>query len=200
MPLAIAVTHAATAHAFFCLIVSLAIFTSPWDTMPHVDEPPSRIPLPKLAAATTGIIYLQILVGALMRHIGAGLAIPDFPLSFGYVVPPLWNEFIAVNFAHRCGAVVVTAWFYGPSRACCGRIAMSPRLRRPALGLFLLLTTQICLGAITIWSGRAVLPTTAHVAIGAAVLVTSLTLTLRAYHILGVPNARMQSNRARVRA
>src|SRR6266404_2932463 len=61
-------------------------------------------------------------------------------------------------------------------------------LRRPALGLFLLLVLQICLGALTIWSGRGVLPTTSHVAIGAAVLATSLTLTLRAYHILGVPH------------
>jgi heme A synthase len=61
-------------------------------------------------------------------------------------------------------------------------------LRRPALGLLILLVVQICLGAITIWSGRMVIPTTSHVAVGAAVLATSLTLTLRAYHILGVPN------------
>jgi len=51
--------------------------------------------------------------------------------------------------------------------------------------LFLLLVVQICLGAITIWSDRAVLPTTSHVALGAAVLATGLTLTLRAYRILG---------------
>jgi heme A synthase len=61
-------------------------------------------------------------------------------------------------------------------------------LRRPALGLFILLVAQICLGAITIWSGRSVIPTTSHVAVGAAVLATSLTLTLRAYRILGAPN------------
>ena len=36
------------------------------ETTPHVDEPPSRIPLPTLAAATTAIIYMQILAGALM--------------------------------------------------------------------------------------------------------------------------------------
>jgi heme A synthase len=47
---------------------------------------------------------------------------------------------------------------------------------------------QICLGALTIWSGRSVLPTTSHVAIGAAVLASSLALTLRAYRILGVPH------------
>src|SRR5260370_42263177 len=61
-------------------------------------------------------------------------------------------------------------------------------LRRPAVGLFILLVGQICLRAITIWSGRSVIPTTSHVAIGAAVLATSLTLTLRAYRILGAPN------------
>src|SRR5208283_1970872 len=38
LPLAIAVTHAATAQALFCLMVSIAIFTNPrWDSTPHVD-------------------------------------------------------------------------------------------------------------------------------------------------------------------
>ena len=189
LPLAIAVTHAATAQALFCLMVSIAIFTNPrWESTPHVDDLPSRIPLTTLAVATTAIIYIQILVGALMRHMSAGLVIPDFPLSFGYVVPPYWNEFIAVNFAHRCGAVVVTAMVLWTV----ARVLRTHRevvaLRRPALGLFLLLVVQICLGAITIWSGRSVIPTTSHVAVGAAVLATSLTLTLRAYRILGVPN------------
>jgi len=55
--------------------------------------------------------------------------------------------------------------------------------------MFLLLIAQVCLGAITIWSGRAVIPTTSHVAVGAAVLATSLTLTLRSYKMLGVPDS-----------
>jgi cytochrome c oxidase assembly protein subunit 15 len=189
LPLAIAVTHAATALALFCLMVSIAIFTNPgWETTPHVDEPPSRIPLPTLAAVTTGIIYMQILVGALMRHLSAGLVIPDFPLSFGYVVPPYWNEYIAVNFAHRCGAVVVSAMVVWTVARVLRTHREVAELRRPALGLFLLLVVQICLGAITIWSSRMVIPTTSHVAVGAAVLATSLALTLRAYRILGMPN------------
>ena len=188
LPLAIAVAHAATAQALLCLMVSIAIFTSPrWSTAAHVDDPPSRIPLPALAAAMTAVIYLQILVGAVMRHMGAGLVIPDFPLSFGYLIPPYWDEHIAVNFAHRCGAVVVTAMVLWTV----ARVLRTHRevgaLRRPALALFLLLVVQICLGAITIWSDRAVLPTTSHVALGAAVLATGLTLTLRAYRILGAP-------------
>jgi cytochrome c oxidase assembly protein subunit 15 len=135
----------------------------------------------------TAVIYLQILVGAVMRHMSAGLVIPDFPLSFGYLVPPYWDENIAINFAHRCGAVVVTAMVLWTV----ARVLRTHRevgaLRRPALGLFLLLVIQICLGAITIWSERAVLPTTSHVAVGAAVLATGLTLTLRAYRILAAP-------------
>ncbi len=188
LPLAIAVTHAATAQALFCLMVSIAIFTNPaWQTTPHLDEAPARISLATLAAITTGFIYLQILIGALMRHMSAGLVIPDFPLSFGQLVPPFFNEYIAVNFAHRCGAIVVTAMIVWTV----ARVMRSHRdvaaLRRPALGLFLLLVMQICLGALTIWSNRSVLPTTSHVAIGAAVLATSLALTLRAYKIFGLP-------------
>ncbi len=82
---------------------------------------------------------MQILVGALMRHMSAGLAIPDFPLSFGYVVPPYWNEFIAVNFAHRCGAVVVTAMVLWTVARVLRTHREVAALRRPALGLFLLL-------------------------------------------------------------
>ena len=192
IPLPIAMAHTATANAFFCIVVALAIFTSPWfiETTPR-QEISARIPFAKLSAITTSIIYLQILVGALMRHIGAGLAIPDFPTSFGRAIPPLWDDFIAVNFLHRCGAVIVTG-FVGWTVA---RVLTShrdePRLRRPALALILLLTTQICLGAITIWTRRAVVPTTAHVAFGAAVLATSLTLTIRSWRLYGIRGAKI---------
>ena len=189
LPLAIAVAHAATAQALFCLMVSIAIFTNPrWESTPHIDDTEARIALPTLAAVTTAIIYMQILIGAVMRHMSAGLVIPDFPLSFGQLVPPLFDKYIAINFAHRCGAVVVTAMvLWTVARVILTHREVAP-LRRPALGLFLLLVMQICLGALTIWTGRSVLPTTSHVAVGAGVLATSLTLTLRAYHILGVPH------------
>ncbi len=189
LPLAIAVTHAATAQALFCLMVSIAIFTNPnWETTPHLEEKDARISLATLSAATTAIIYIQVLIGALMRHLGAGLVIPDFPLSFGQIIPPYMNVYIAVNFGHRCGAVVVSAMVVWTVVRVLRTHSEIQALRRPALGMFLLLVLQICLGAITIWSGRAVLPTTSHVAIGAAVLATSLTLALRARKILSLPH------------
>ncbi|MGH7780075.1 MAG: COX15/CtaA family protein [Candidatus Binataceae bacterium] len=187
LPLPIAVAHAGTAQAFFCLMVSIAIFTNPrWTRTTPREERPVRIPLAMLAGITTAVIYLQILAGAVMRHLGAGLAIPDFPLAFGQLIPPYWNEYIAINFAHRCGAVIVTIMVVWTVARVLRAHRDEPELRRPALGLFILLVLQICLGAITIWSGRAVIPTTSHVLIGAAVLATSLTIAIRAYHVYGL--------------
>src|SRR5260370_37678252 len=58
LPLAIAVAHAATAQALFCLMVSIAIFTNPrWETTPQIDEGPAQIPAPTLDAPTTVLIY-----------------------------------------------------------------------------------------------------------------------------------------------
>ena len=186
LPLAIAVAHAATAQAFFCVMVAMAIFTNPhWEQAAPAEESAARPPLAALAAVTTGAIYAQILVGALMRHLGAGLAIPDFPLAFGQLVPPYWNEFIAVNFAHRVGALAVSAMIIWTVARVLRAQREFPQLRRPALALIFLLALQVSLGALTIWSQRAVLPTTSHVAIGAALLATSLTLTIRAYHLFG---------------
>lgn len=40
-----------------------------------------------MAWLLTALVYLQILADAVMRHLGAGLAIPDSPLSFGRLMP-----------------------------------------------------------------------------------------------------------------
>src|SRR5262245_9385468 len=105
LPDAISTAHAGLAEIFFCLTVAIALFTSPgWTTTSSVDD--SR--LRRLATATTALVYTQILVGATMRHTGAGLAIPDFPWMFGHLIPDHWNAGIAVHFTHRVGALVVT--------------------------------------------------------------------------------------------
>jgi len=179
LPLAIAVAHAATAQAFFCLIVAMAVFTNAKfcaAVSVSADNPPHIV---RLGAITTVVVYLQILIGAVMRHLEAGLAIPDFPLSFGQWVPPFSSIYVDVNFAHRCGALVVASFvIFLAIRVLSSR--SETYLRAPAFGLLILLIIQITLGALTIWSGRAVIPTTTHVAVGAALLATCVTLTLRA--------------------
>src|SRR6186713_280531 len=105
LPDAISIAHASLAHIVFCLTVTIALATSPGWRRGYDSRRPDDVILQRLAIITTATIYLQILVGATMRHTGAGLAIPDFPLMFGRLLPPSWTAPIAIHFAHRMGAL-----------------------------------------------------------------------------------------------
>ena len=85
LPAPVSTAHAALAEIFFCLTVAIALFTSPGWLRGDGQTNDSR--LRGLATATTALVYVQILVGATMRHTDAGLAIPDFPLMLGGLVP-----------------------------------------------------------------------------------------------------------------
>jgi cytochrome c oxidase assembly protein subunit 15 len=144
-------------------------------------QPVEDATLRKVAALTTALVYAQILVGATMRHNDAGMAIPDFPLAFGHLVPPAWNAKVAIHFAHRVGAMVVAAMILASSGHVLYHHLRRRDLVRPALLLVALVLVQITLGAFVIWSGRDPIVNTAHVVNGAAVLGTSLVLTLRSF-------------------
>jgi cytochrome c oxidase assembly protein subunit 15 len=183
LPPWISTLHACLAQTFFCTVIAIAVFTSPgWKRgLPLVKSHAESVPLQTLCAMTTGAVYMQLILGALMRHTNAGLAIPDFPLAFGHIIPPFTSGKVVIHFAHRVGAVIVSAmivWTFS-------RIARSYSdhrlLFRPALAMMALIVVQLSLGAITVWTGKAVTPTTAHVLTGALVLGTSFLLTLRAY-------------------
>jgi heme a synthase len=184
LPPPVSIGHAALAQLFFCITLSLALFTSPgWRNAPPLADDAA---LRHVAAATTAIIYVQILLGATMRHTGAGMAIPTFPLAFGHVLPPVWSAPIAIHFAHRAGALVVIGailatvahvWRHHRDRA---------DLMRPATLLLVLVATQATLGAFVVMSGLQPFINTLHVVNGALVLGTSLVLTLRGYRGRGV--------------
>jgi len=177
LPPAISIGHASLAQLFLCLTVTMATVTSPiWrNTVDPVDDPVLR----RVATITTALVYCQIIVGATMRHNDAGLAIPDFPLAFGHLVPPEWNARIAIHFAHRLGALIVSLAVL----ATVGHVFYHHRRRaeltRPAFGLLFLVAMQVTLGAFVIWSGKNPAINTTHVVTGAMVLGTSLMLTLR---------------------
>jgi len=181
LPPAVSIGHAGLAQLFFCMTVTMAVVTSPrWrNTVDPVDDPTLR----KLAAATTALIYLQIILGATMRHNDAGLAIPDFPLAFGRLIPPVWNAQVGIHFAHRVGALCVSIAILATAGHVFSRHGRRFELSRPAFFLVLLLLVQVTLGAYVIWSGKNPLINTTHVVNGALVLGTSLMLTLRSYRI-----------------
>jgi cytochrome c oxidase assembly protein subunit 15 len=179
LPPAVSIGHAALAQIFFCLTVTLAVVTSPrWkNTVSPVNDPMLR----RVATLTTVLIYAQILLGATMRHTHAGLAIPDFPLAFGHVIPPVWNTGVAIHFAHRLGALIVTLAILATAGHVFYHHGRRREVVRPALMLLFLVSMQVTLGAFVIWSGKDPVINTAHVVNGALTLGTSLLLTLRTH-------------------
>jgi cytochrome c oxidase assembly protein subunit 15 len=180
LPAPISVGHAGLAQLFFCLTVSIALFTSKGWRQGHPHRADDRT-LRRLTIATTALIYVQILIGAAMRHTGAGLAIPDFPLAFGGLVPSHWDGGIAIHFAHRVGAVAAALLALATAAHVWFHHRNARALVRPATLLVLFVAIQISLGAFVVLTSRAVPINSAHVAVGALVLVTSLVLALRAH-------------------
>src|SRR5215510_13931020 len=110
LPDPISIAHASLAQIVFSLTMTIAVVTSPGWMRAYSDRgaPPNDRVLQRIAIVTAAAVYIQIIIGATMRHTGAGLAIPDFPLAFGQLIPPHWDEKIAIHFTHRVGALIVS--------------------------------------------------------------------------------------------
>jgi cytochrome c oxidase assembly protein subunit 15 len=196
LPDPVSIAHAGLAQLVFCLTISIALVTSPgWQRGEAIDDRT----LQGIAVATTILIYAQILAGATMRHTDAGLAIPDFPWSFGQLVPPTWTGAIAIHYTHRVGAVIVALL----SLATAGHVLYHHRafgaLRRPAMLLIALVVVQITFGALTVLSRKQYVINSLHVVTGALVLATALVLTLRANRVrFGTGSDAVRSSTQRV--
>jgi cytochrome c oxidase assembly protein subunit 15 len=180
LPVAISAAHATLAQVFFCLAASLAIFTRAdwrWDE-PKLQDRPSPS-LQHLTVATTAALLVQLVLGAVYRHSGSG---------------------IAPHVVGACAVTLLVAW--GVSRVLTLR-AKQPALLRPAVLLAGLVVVQVFLGAGSYMMKVAArgtpqpLPpvvdiTTTHVAVGALVLVTSLYLTYQTHRYLETPKKEME--------
>jgi cytochrome c oxidase assembly protein subunit 15 len=205
----LAIVHACVAQAFFCLAALMALLTSLWWKVatPNSQQNDRGGRLVLLGIATVGTIYLQLIAGATMRHFQAGLAIPDLPLAYGKLLPPIDSQQLDVaNFirtrqlnldpvtlgqiwlhmGHRLGAILVTMMVLALATLVIRRYRTQPRLVRPAVLLLILLATQLTLGVLTVVLRKPADVASAHVAIGALVLVTSFVLTARAWRIYAI--------------
>jgi heme a synthase len=183
LPAPVSTAHAALAEIFFCMTVAIALFTSPGWIRGYGADAIQRDAggLSRLATLTTVLVFVQIVIGAAMRHTGAGLAIPDFPLMFGGIVPDHWSPAIAAHFAHRAGALTVSVLIAVLVRVVWTQHRQRRELTQPALVLVALVVAQVTLGALTVLSRRDPWINSFHVVGGALVLTTSLVITLRTW-------------------
>lgn len=177
-----AVAHGTLAQIFLCSLVAFAVMNSKSWTQRQAGfslAPSQSVGVFGLVACLT--IVLQLIIGAVMRHSYAGLAITSFPYSHpdGYWIPPAFNFKVAIHFAHRVGGIVVSIAIL----AFAAKVWREPQSRKAlgksTLALVALLATQIYLGAMVIWTVRNPHAATIHMLNGAFLLSICWMMTLR---------------------
>jgi len=188
----IGIFHGMLAQAYISLLVVIAIALSKAFATGGARWRWHAPGLLRWAVTLSILVYLQLAVGAAMRHEHAGLAVHDFPLAYGQLWPSIGAQQleainaqriasgevpttlvnIHVHMLHRLMAVLIFA----------GIVAYAWRARRAAMGVriasrwwVVLVVTQIGLGAWTVLSDKAADITTAHVAVGALTLFLGVT-------------------------
>ncbi len=189
LPPAVSSAHAALAEIVFALTAVVALMCS--KTWADLSARPSPLPLEenlrislkseearsafRWTVAATAAVYVQIVLGAAVRHTGAGLAVPDFPTFFGSWLPAaedLARPGVPLHLAHRLGAILVVLVV---ARAATELAKVrTPLFATVGAGWAGLVCLQAILGATSIWSGKAVPLTVAHLAVGALCWVTGV--------------------------
>ena len=179
----LAKVHGVTAQVFLCTLTAVAVGSSLWWKKlraPADSDGQARWAwLRGMGLAICLLTMAQLVIGAIMRHRGAGLAIPYFPHSApdGGILPVSWNWATQLNFAHRGMALVifllVTAWavflVHSP--------VTTNTIKKLAVAAFVVINIQVALGAGIIWSARAPIQTTLHVLNGAIFLSIAWAIT-----------------------
>src|SRR5436189_4136749 len=109
-------------------------------------SPRSGSGLHRLAVATAGATLVLLFLGGLVTSTGSGLAVPDWPLSFGQVFPRMTGG-VLFEHGHRmiAGLVAVLTWVLA---GWIWRADKRPWVRRLALAAALGIVLQAVLGGL----------------------------------------------------
>lgn len=185
LPTAISSSHAGLAQVLFCLTMGISMVTSrKWQDHTAKRQESTAWGLRRLTTITVIVIFMQIIIGAVMRHEEAGLAIMDFPLAQGKLIPEFVTSGIAIHFAHRIGAVITTIFVLWTAIVALKRYAGRPDFTLPAIFAIVMVLVQFTLGALTVLHVKAPTMTTLHVSGGAAMLGIMMLMAIRARHLL----------------
>lgn len=202
----IGIFHACLAQAFLGLIVVIALVTSrSWRSLANEDVDLAKFAAIKsLSVLTTVLIYLQLALGATMRHQHRDLAVFDFPTAYRQWIPDTsakalasinaWRDAHAfsdvtafqiwLHMAHRFLALVIAVGVILVCVRVWKRARQIAALRRLSILWVVFLCCQITLGAWTIWSNKAADIATAHVAMGAIMLSFGVSISAICWRIV----------------
>jgi cytochrome c oxidase assembly protein subunit 15 len=200
LPTPVSVAHGVLAQTFFILTIIIVYSQSmEREQREEAADGGSSDRLVRIAFLFVVVVYLQLILGAMMRHTHSGLAIPDFPTMGGYVLPPFNDDMLSrinrwrfdinldpvimlqvvLHFLHRAGAMILLValavlnfTFWNSSKS-----GLAPA--GTVLLLDVLVAIQIGLGMMTVLSIKDPMITSFHVVTGAAILGMSFLLFLR---------------------
>ena len=199
LPTPVSVIHALLAQTFLMVTILISYGLSKEKANRMLNESTNYKVLRFPTYLVTSIVFIQLIIGALMRHTDSGLAIPDFPLSGGYIIPTFNQEMlntiqsmqfesglpfvtlnqIIIHYLHRMGAIAVTISIGWLTLKIIQSKISNERIYGLTWYLITLLIIQITLGAFTIWSVKEPFITSIHVVNGALILGVSTLLILR---------------------
>lgn len=171
LPDAVSTSHLATAMLFFALQLWLV-----FATRASVADAPVPPRLVRALALTAALTWVQIVLGALVRHTDSGLACTRVEGCFGTDWP------IVVHMTHRAGAAVVTALVLGVSVSAL-RVERNATLRLFALAAPGLVVVQVFLGFMSVLAALEVVVVTAHLGTGALLLGSLVAMLLAAKRV-----------------
>jgi heme A synthase len=159
LPPTVLVLHLATSMLFLSVALVLA-----W----RLRAAESSVPRTPLLWITAAAAYFQIVLGAAIRHTGAGLVCTDLPYCRGAIWPTGVHPAVHMHMLHRAvGLVVLALVCWNAVRLARGATGAVRALAwaGPALAM-----TQIVLGILTIVTFKDLVPVTAHLLLAALLL------------------------------
>jgi len=187
LPDLVSTTHLSLALLFLCLATVLASWSSWSRGVGHV-SPDTAAGVRKWGGAAAALVFVQCVLGGLVRHMDAGMACPDAPLCLGAFVPPLDNSLIAVHFTHRVIGVLAAVAVVG--LATWAMRAEAPKAVRSWASWAAVLTlVQVGLGFVSVLTTLAVVPVSLHTLVAASLLATLVHVTTLGWMATGAEEA-----------
>lgn len=114
----------------------------------EADELYIRKPLRRLTWIMTGIVYLTIYTGALVRHAKASLAYGGWPIPFHDIIPHTEQDW--VQFAHRGMAFITFFWIMITFIHAVKNYSENRTIRYGYTTAFILIILQVITGALSV--------------------------------------------------
>jgi heme a synthase len=201
LPVWLSTFHGVLAQTFFLIVILIAYALSVerrqrW----NIEEDSYNPQFLQLAILLLVMIYIQLIIGNIMRHDQAGLAVPDFP-TMGWTYFPTLDQAwfhrintwrfennlgpvnmgqVCIHLLHRFWAFLILVNILWLNNIAYKKCLDRPLIPKTLYWLNIAVILQITLGISTVLTHKGVYTTTLHVTMGAIVLGLSFLMVLRA--------------------